>query len=111
MSLTRLLVDDSSMPADLHRLTAVSLVGCDDLDAAVPVPVVVPVDEQRQPLISLLFGGKWLARLIRPLLHRPEIGFLGLPQVGGQVSGPHRFEFTGADELLLVSDRAEVPDR
>jgi hypothetical protein len=27
---------------------------------------------------------------------------VGLPQFGGQVSGPHRFEFTGADELLLV---------
>jgi hypothetical protein len=36
---------------------------------------------------------------------------VGLPQFGGQVSGPHRFEFTGADELLLVIDRTEVPDR
>jgi hypothetical protein len=37
--------------------------------------------------------------------------FLGLPQFGGQVSGPDRFEFTGADELLLVSDPGELPDR
>ena len=36
---------------------------------------------------------------------------LGLPQLGGQVSGPYRFEFTGADELLFVIDRAEIANR
>ncbi len=29
----------------LHSLTAASLVGCDALDAALPVPVVVPADK------------------------------------------------------------------
>ena len=38
-------------------------------------------------------------------------GGLGLPQFGVQVSGPRTFEFMGADELLLVSDRVEVTDR
>jgi hypothetical protein len=47
MSLTRLLIDDSTVPADLHGLTAVALLLRDELDTAVAVPMVVPVDERR----------------------------------------------------------------
>ncbi len=43
------LVDDSTVPVELHGLTAVALLGRDELDAAVAVPVVVPVDERRHP--------------------------------------------------------------
>jgi hypothetical protein len=35
----------------------------------------------------------------------------GLPRFSGQLSGPHGFECTGVDELLLVVDRAEVANR
>ena len=47
MSLAGLLVDDITVPADLHGLTTVVLVERDGLEAAVAVPVVLPVDERR----------------------------------------------------------------
>jgi len=43
VSLARLLVDDSGVTTDLDGLTSVTLVGCHELDAAVAVPMVVPV--------------------------------------------------------------------
>jgi hypothetical protein len=58
--LTRFLVDDSAVTADLHGLTAVTLVGCHELDPAVAVPVVVPVDESGDPLSGLFFEAKGL---------------------------------------------------
>jgi hypothetical protein len=45
MSLIRLLVDDSTVPAHHHGLTAVALLGRDELDASVAVPEVVPVNK------------------------------------------------------------------
>ena len=75
MSLTRLLVDDNTVPADLHGLTAVALLGRDEFDAAVAVPVVVPVDERRHPLAGFLRAGKGPARVVRPVFRRPEQGF------------------------------------
>ena len=45
MALARFFVDPSLVMADLHSLTAASLVGCDELDAALPVPVVVLADK------------------------------------------------------------------
>ena len=36
-------VDDSPVTADLHSITVVALVGRHELDAAVAVPMVVPV--------------------------------------------------------------------
>ncbi len=72
MSLTRLLVDDSMVPADLHGLTAVALLGRDELDASVAVPVVVPVDERRHPQALLLSTGKGSSRVVRPVFRRSE---------------------------------------
>ena len=57
--------------------------------------------------ISLITG----SGRMYPFLRTHTILEVGLPRFGGQVSGPHRFEFTGADELLLVIDRTEVADR
>jgi hypothetical protein len=68
-------IDDSPLTTDLYCSTAVSLDGCHELDAAVTVPMVVPVDERGDPLAGLLFGGKWLAGVIMPIFHRPEQGF------------------------------------
>ena len=46
----RLFVDDSAVPADHYGLTAVTLLGRHDFDAAVTVLVVIPVDGRRDPL-------------------------------------------------------------
>ena len=63
------------MAADLHSLPSVTSLGRHEFDAAVAVLVVVPIDERSHPLTSLLFGGKWLAGVIRPILHRSEQRF------------------------------------
>jgi hypothetical protein len=60
------------MAADLHSLAIVTLLGRHEFDAAVAVPVVVPIDERGHPLTSLLFGGKGLAGVIRPILTAPR---------------------------------------
>ncbi len=39
------------------------------------MPVVVPVDEFCDPLTGLVFGGKWLAEVIRPIFHRADQRF------------------------------------
>jgi len=49
MPLPGLLVDDTPVPADLHGLAAVALVGRHKFDAAVAVTLVVPVDERGHP--------------------------------------------------------------
>jgi len=43
MPLACLFVDDSLVTADLHSITVVTLLGRHEFDAAVAVPVVVPV--------------------------------------------------------------------
>ena len=43
MAVTSLLVDNTPVPADLHGLAAVALVGRHELDAAVAMLVVVQV--------------------------------------------------------------------
>ena len=52
-----------------------TLLGRHELDAAVSVPVVVPVVECSEQLTGLLFGGEGLAGVFRPILHGPEQGF------------------------------------
>ncbi len=54
MLLAGLFVDDTPVPADLHGLAAVALVGSDELDAAVAVPAVVPVHKRRHPQTRFL---------------------------------------------------------
>jgi len=63
------------MTADLHSLAIVTLLGHHEFDAAVAMLVLVPVDERRHPLTGLVFGGKWLAVVFRPILHRLEQRF------------------------------------
>lgn len=72
MHLTGLVVNLGTALADFNGLTAMALVGRHKFDAAVAVPVVVPVDERDDPLTGLLFGGKWLAGVIRPILPAPR---------------------------------------
>jgi hypothetical protein len=43
MPLACLFVDDSPVTADLHSITVVALLGRHEFEAAVAVPVVVPV--------------------------------------------------------------------
>jgi hypothetical protein len=52
--------------ANLDGLTGVTLLRRHELDAAVAVLVVLPVDERGDPLTGLLFGCKWLAGVIGP---------------------------------------------
>lgn len=52
--------------------SSLPLNGCHEFDAAVSMPVVVPAQEFSDPVTGLLFGGKGLAGVIRPVLHCSE---------------------------------------
>ncbi len=60
------------MVADLHGLAILTVLGRHEFGAAVLMLVVAPVDELGVPLAGLVFGGKWPAGVIRPVLPRPE---------------------------------------
>ena len=75
MTLTCLFVDDSPVTADLHSISVVTLMGRHEFDAAVAVPVVVPINERHHPLAGLVLVGEWPARVIRPVFDRTEQGF------------------------------------
>jgi len=75
MLLTSLLADDTPVPADLHGLSAVALVGRDELDAAVAVPVVVPIHERGDPQACILHAGNGSTRVVRLVFRCPEQGF------------------------------------
>ena len=66
------LVDIGTLFTNGNGRSAVPLNGCHEFDATVAVPVVVPVDERGNPLTGLLFGCKWLAVVIRPILPAPR---------------------------------------
>ena len=57
MGLASLFVDLGAFLADGDGGTAVALVRCDELDAAVTVAVVVPVHKSRYPLARLRLAG------------------------------------------------------
>ena len=61
--------------ADLDGLTAVTLLGRHEVDAAVAVSVVVPVHKRGHPEAGLFLASKWPARVIRPVLCCPEQRF------------------------------------
>jgi len=61
--------------ADLHSITVVALMGRHELDAAVAVPVVVPVNKCRHPLAGSLHAREWPARVVRSVFGRPEQRF------------------------------------
>ncbi len=61
-----------------------TLMGRDEFDAAVAVPVVVPVHKRSYPHAGLVFAGEWPARVVGLVLHRSEQGF----RVGVVVGDP-----------------------
>ncbi len=75
MSLAGLLVDIGSLLAHCGGSTAVTLMRRDEFDAAVAVPMVVPVDKRRHPLTRPLFAGKRPTGVVGPVLDRAEQGF------------------------------------
>jgi hypothetical protein len=60
---------------DLDGLSAVAVMGRHELDTAVAVPMVVPVDKRGHPLAGLVLAGKWPSRVIRPVLRCAEQRF------------------------------------
>jgi hypothetical protein len=70
--LTGLVVNLGTALADFNGLAAMALVGRHEFDAAVAVPVILPVDERDDPLTGLLFGCKWLAGVISPISTAPR---------------------------------------
>ena len=60
--LAGLFVDHVAVPTNFQGLTTVTLVGRHELDAAVAVLVVVPVDKRRHPLTGLELAGERLTR-------------------------------------------------
>ena len=75
MALAGLFIHDRTVPADLRSLAIVTLLRRHEFDPAVTVPMVVPVDKCSNPLTGLLFGGKGLAGVIRPIFQCPEQRF------------------------------------
>ena len=73
--MTSLLVDDSTVTTDLHSLGIVALMGRHELDAAVAVLMVVPIDKRCHPLTSCLIAGEWAAWVVRPVFRRSEQRF------------------------------------
>lgn len=64
MGLTSLLVDIGSLLADCAGGSAVTLMGRDEFDAAMAVPVVVPVDKRRHPLAGLVLAAERTAGVV-----------------------------------------------
>ena len=54
-----LLVDIGSLLTDCGGGSAVALMGRDEFDAAVAVPVVVPIHKSRHPLAGFVFSGEY----------------------------------------------------
>jgi hypothetical protein len=75
MPLAGLFVDDRRMSEDFQGLAAVALLERDELEPAVAVMLVVPVNERRHPQTGLLCAGKGLSRVIRPVFRCPEQRF------------------------------------
>ncbi len=67
-----LIVDSGTLFTNDNGRSTVPLNSCHEFDATVTVPMVVPVDEIGDAQTGLLFGGKWLARVIRPILTTPR---------------------------------------
>jgi len=49
--------------------------GRDEFDAAVAVPVVVPIHKCRHPLAGLFFAREWPVLIVGPVFDRAEQGF------------------------------------
>ncbi len=72
IELASLFGDGNAVAADLHGLTAVTLLGRTELETAVAVLVVVPVDKRHQPLTGLDLAAERHTRVIMSVHHRHE---------------------------------------
>ena len=70
------LIDPGTLLANGDCRSVMSLNGCHELDAAVAVPVVVPVDERDDPLTGLDLAAKRPAGVIGSVLECSEQRFL-----------------------------------
>ena len=70
--LTCLLVDDSTVAADLQNITVVALVRRHELYAAVAMPIVVPAHKCCYPAASLCHALEWPPGVVRPVLTAPR---------------------------------------
>ena len=52
-----------------------TLMGRHELDATMPMPVVVPVNKDRHPLACLVLAGKRPVGVVRTVIYRTEQGF------------------------------------
>ena len=72
MEFPGLLIYPPAVFADFHSLAVVSLIGRHKFDAAVAMPVVVPIHKIYNPPAGQLLAGEWLARIIRPVFNGAE---------------------------------------
>ena len=84
---TCLLVDDSPVTTDLHRIVVVALVWLHELDPAVAVPVTVPVWKCRHQQAGGLLACECPAWVVRLLCRLAEQGFGVGVVVGNPRSG------------------------
>ena len=75
MALAGLFIHDRTVPADLFCLTIMTLLGRHEFDAAMAMPMVVPVEKRGHPLTGMGFGGKGLAGVIMPVFRCPDKRF------------------------------------
>ena len=68
-------VADTAMVADLQCSAIVALLDSHEFEATATLLVVVPVIECGRLLISLIFGGKRFAGLMRSIFHNYEQSF------------------------------------
>ena len=109
MALAGLFVDDSAVEADLHGLAIVTLLRRHELDPAVAVLVVVPVDELGDPLTGLVLAGKWLAWVIGQIIHCPEQRFRVRVVVADARSGERPSTPSSSKRLSNVAARMALP--
>jgi hypothetical protein len=72
MEFPGLLINPLAVFADFHSLAVVTLNGRHKFDAAVAMPVVVPIHKIYNPQAGLLLAGEWHARIIRPVFNGAE---------------------------------------
>jgi hypothetical protein len=60
------------MTADLHGISTMALVESNELDTAVAVLVVVPVNKHRHPLAGSLRAREWPDREVKTVFGRPD---------------------------------------
>ncbi len=88
------LVDLRSLLANGLGGSTVSLMGRHEFDAAVVVPVVVPIHKWCRPFAGLFLAGKGAAGVVGPVFDRTEQGFrvgvvVGDPWPGEGSEHPH----------------------